>query len=94
MNPIFIAEVLSNSTKNYDRVEKFAAYRTIPTFKEYLLIDQYTAHVEQYSKTQSQKWLFTEYSGLEAQIQLESLPCEISLVDLYEDLEFAPSDQS
>ncbi len=32
-NPCFIAEVLSKSTQNYDRSEKFAAYRTINTFQ-------------------------------------------------------------
>ena len=39
INPCFIAEVLSKSTRNYDRGEKFVAYRTIESFKEYLLID-------------------------------------------------------
>jgi Uma2 family endonuclease len=38
-NPILIAEVLSQSTRSYDKDEKFSAYRTIPSFKEYLLID-------------------------------------------------------
>jgi Uma2 family endonuclease len=37
-NPVMIAEVLSKSTKSYDRDEKFAAYRTIPSFGEYILI--------------------------------------------------------
>ena len=32
INPCFIVEVLSKSTQNYDRSEKFAAYRTIPSF--------------------------------------------------------------
>jgi Uma2 family endonuclease len=49
-NPIFLAKVLSKSTKAYDRDEKFAAYRTITTFQEYLLIDQTQPHVEQYLK--------------------------------------------
>ncbi|MFM6022833.1 MAG: Uma2 family endonuclease, partial [Dolichospermum sp.] len=40
-NPVMIAEVLSKSTKGYDRDEKFAAYRTISNFQEYILIDQY-----------------------------------------------------
>jgi Uma2 family endonuclease len=39
-NPQVVIEVLSQSTKGYDREDKFAAYRTIPTFQEYLLIDQ------------------------------------------------------
>ncbi len=40
INPCFVAEVLSKFTQNYDRGEKFVAYRSIPTFREYLLIDQ------------------------------------------------------
>lgn len=87
MNPILITEVLSKSTKGYDRDEKFAAYRTLPTFQEYLLVDQYIPHVEQYVKTQANKWIFTEYQGLDAKISLESISCEILLADLYSDLE-------
>jgi Uma2 family endonuclease len=87
INPVMIAEVLSKSTKSYDRDEKFAAYRTIPTFREYLLIDQYKLQVEQYSKTESHKWVFTEYNGIESQISLLSIPFEICLADLYESIE-------
>jgi Uma2 family endonuclease len=87
-NPVMIAEVLSKSTKNYDRDEKFSAYRTLSTFQEYLLIDQYTPHVEQYSKTDSHKWIFTEYNDPESSIALLSIPFEIRLADLYESVEF------
>ncbi len=86
-NPVMIAEVLSKSTKSYDRDEKFSAYRTIPTFQEYLLIDQYTRQVEQYSKTDSHKWIFTEYNDIEASISLASIPFEICLADLYDSIE-------
>lgn len=87
-NPVMIAEVLSKSTKSYDKDENFSAYRTIPTFQEYLLIDQYTAHVEQYSKTDSHKWIFTEYDDPESYISLLSIPFEIRLTDIYEGVEF------
>ncbi|APB32766.1 Uncharacterized protein conserved in cyanobacteria [Gloeomargarita lithophora Alchichica-D10] len=87
-NPVMIAEVLSKSTKSYDRDEKFSAYRTIPTLREYLLIDQYTPHVEQYSKTDSHKWIFTESNDLESSISFSSIPFEIRLADLYESVEF------
>lgn len=88
-NPIMIAEVLSKSTKNYDRDEKFLAYRTLSTFQEYLLIDQYKIQVEQYSKTDTFQWIFTEYNDLEARISCCSIPFEIRLGDLYENIEFA-----
>ncbi len=87
-NPLAIAEVLSKSTKSYDRDEKFAAYRAIPTFQEYVLIDQYTPHVEQYTKTNSQTWIFSEYNGLDSSFILTSISVEISLADLYEGIEF------
>lgn len=51
INPCFMAEVLSKSTQEYDQGEKFSAYRTIDSFREYLLVDQYKVHVEHYVKT-------------------------------------------
>jgi Uma2 family endonuclease len=87
-NPLLIAEVLSKSTKAYDRDEKFAAYRSIPSFQEYLLIDQYRLQVEQYSKTAANKWIFSEYSCAGDRLTLTSIPVEISLADLYESIEF------
>jgi len=64
-NPCFTAEVLSKSTQNYDRSEKFAAYRTINAFREYLLVDQYRIHVEHHVKTATNQWLFSEYNDRE-----------------------------
>ncbi|OUC15107.1 MAG: hypothetical protein B0A82_08550 [Alkalinema sp. CACIAM 70d] len=91
MNPIVIAEVLSESTKAYDRDEKFAAYRSIPTFQEYLLIDQYQVHVEHYVKQRENQWLFTEYNNQNDKVILSTVrtdvATEISLADLYENLE-------
>ncbi|BAZ79263.1 Uma2 family endonuclease [Sphaerospermopsis kisseleviana CS-549] len=87
-NPIMIAEVLSKSTKGYDRDEKFAAYRTIPSFQEYILIDQYTMHVEQYIKTDRRKWTFLEYEDSNDILNLASISCEISLVDIYDKVDF------
>lgn len=87
-NPIFIAEILSDSTKSYDRDEKFAAYRTISGFQEYLLIDQYKPHVERYVKQDVNQWLFTEYSDREAQFTLSTVGVEMTLANLYENVEF------
>ncbi|NET33924.1 MAG: Uma2 family endonuclease [Cyanothece sp. SIO1E1] len=88
MNPILIAEILSESSQGYDRGEKFAHYRTIETFQEYLLIDQYSSHVEHYVKQATKQWLFTEYDNLENSFTLASVPVEIALSDLYEAIEF------
>jgi Uma2 family endonuclease len=87
-NPLIIAEVLSKSTKGYDRDEKFAAYRTIPSFQEYILIDQYTMHVEHYIKTDRRKWTFLEYEDSNDILNLASISCEISLADIYDKVDF------
>nr|WP_320014110.1 Uma2 family endonuclease [uncultured Desulfobacter sp.] len=39
-NPVVIMEILSDSTESFDRGDKFAYYRAIPTLKEYILVSQ------------------------------------------------------
>jgi len=87
-NPVIIAEVLSNSTEAYDRSKKFAAYRTIPTFQEYLLIEQYSMHVERYYKTDTNQWIFSEYDGEETILALNTVSFEIALADIYDKVDF------
>ena len=87
-NPLLIVEVLSKSTKNFDKGEKFEFYRTIPSFKEYILIDQTKIHVEQFAKTIDNKWLLSEYEDENAIVQLTNIDFEIQLVDIYNRVEF------
>jgi Uma2 family endonuclease len=88
MNPVFVAEVLSDSTKAYDRTDKFAAYRSIEGFEEYLLIDQAKVSVEHYVKQAENQWLFASYDRLDVQLVLTSLGAQISLADLYSTINF------
>lgn len=88
MNPMFIAEVLSKSTQNYDQGNKFTYYRSIPELKEYVLIDQKQFHLMQYTKTTEGKWLLTEYESENSVLTLSSIKFEISFNDLYEGVNF------
>ncbi|MBE9034668.1 Uma2 family endonuclease [aff. Roholtiella sp. LEGE 12411] len=88
LNPQIIVEVLSKSTKGYDREDKFQDYRTISTFQEYLLIDQTRIHVEQFSKTGKKQWTLREYDEEDEAIALVTVPFEISLQDLYNKVNF------
>lgn len=90
INPCLIAEVLSQSTQNYDRGDKFLAYRTIPTVQEYLLVDQYKIHVEHHRKTGDRQWLMTEYSELSGTLTLVTLDLDLTLADLYDGVELEP----
>ncbi len=87
-NAVAIAEVLSPSTRSYDKDEKFAAYRSLDSFSEYLLIDQATPHVEHYTKTAARTWLFREYDDLDTTIVWQSLEFSLVLADLYDKVDF------
>ncbi|MEA5535867.1 Uma2 family endonuclease [Crocosphaera sp. XPORK-15E] len=93
INPLLIAEVLSKSTQSYDKDEKFAAYRTISSFQEYLLIDQYKIHLEHYLKTEPRQWLFTEYDNPQDIIYLSSINFKFELADLYDKVDFSVTEE-
>ncbi|MCV3215655.1 Uma2 family endonuclease [Plectonema radiosum NIES-515] len=87
LNPILIVEVLSPSTANYDRESKFRMYRSIKSFREYLLIEQDEPFVERYSK-QTQGWLLSEFNDLERSIPLESVGIELAIAEIYRGIVF------
>jgi Uma2 family endonuclease len=94
MNPLLIVEVLSKSTSNYDQSDKFMYYRSIPEFKEYILINQYQYHVMQYVKTDDSKWIFTELQSESDILTLETIDFQIALSDLYEQVNFTQVDEN
>lgn len=83
LNPILIIEVLSPSTQSYDKEGKFAAYRTMPTFAEYVLVSQSQIYGERFIKTGDKTWLFQEYSQEDQQIVLESVEIALDFKDIY-----------
>ncbi|MEZ6130407.1 MAG: Uma2 family endonuclease [Planctomycetaceae bacterium] len=93
-NPIVIFEVLSPSTEAYDRGDKFGQYRTIETFREYLLVCQDRPHVEQFLKQDDGNWLLKEYNGNNAVITIESLGCQLSLADVYAKVDFTKAERT
>ncbi|OBQ35318.1 MAG: hypothetical protein AN487_15890 [Anabaena sp. CRKS33] len=88
LNPCLIVEVLSKSTENHDRTDKFRYYRSIPEFQEYVLINQYEISIEHYKKAEDDAWLFRAYESDQDKIFLGSINLEIPLLDIYEDVNF------
>ena len=88
LNPYLIVEVLSKSTKGYDRTDKFRYYRSIAEFREYVLIDQYEIATEQYTKTDEDSWLFRAYESDADKIVLASVNVEMAITDIYEGVDF------
>jgi Uma2 family endonuclease len=80
-NPLLIVEVLSPSTEDYDRGKKFEMYRTIESFREYLVVHQDRRHVEHFSKQDDGSWVLREYS--EGSIGIVRLGVQIEMSELY-----------
>ena len=87
LNPIVVIEVLSPSTEAYDRGEKFAHYRQLPSLQEYVLVAQDQMRVEHYRR-QEKQWIFTDFQERDEILPLPSFQCELSLQELYERVTF------
>lgn len=83
LNPVLIVQVLSPSTEGYDRGKKFELYRTLGSFREYLLVHQDRRRVEHYSRQDDGGWLLREHSGAGGSVAIDLLAVHIPLSDLY-----------
>ena len=82
LNPSVLMEILSPSTEAYDRGDKFAHYRRLPSLMEYVLIAQDKVRVEHYIR-QDSKWVLTEIDSLGETLYLASIQCKIPLREIY-----------
>lgn len=83
INPTLLVEILSESTEAYDRGNKFLAYQSIESFKEYLLIAQDRPYLTHYLRQSEGHWLRSDIEGLEREITLLTLGESIPLSDIY-----------
>jgi len=83
INPSLIIEVLSKSTKEFDSNEKFEGYRSIPSFKEYVLVWQTIPKVQSWYKEHNGLWRISSVFGSDKSIILYAIDCEIALKDIY-----------
>jgi Uma2 family endonuclease len=92
LNPQVIIEVLSKSTEDYDRLGKFAIYRTIPSFVEYVLINQNRIQIEHFTKQAAKRWSLQDIDAEDRELKLESIPFTISLDEIYRKVNFAQAE--
>ncbi len=88
VNPFVIVEVLSKSTQNYDRGEKFMLYQRLPSLKEYVVVEQHTPLVESWYQIEENTWQKTAAHGVKSSLSLRSLGITLRLEDVYEHITF------
>jgi Uma2 family endonuclease len=84
LNPTLIIEVLSASTEEYNRVEKFAQYRRVESLRGYVLIAQNQCQVEQYVRQPENQWLLTDASDPSAILSLPAIDARLALAEIYD----------
>jgi len=86
-NPRVILEVLSPTTEGYDRGKKFDAYRRLPSFVEYICVAQDSAWILHQQRQDDGTWLLRYVTGLDATLQLTSVPVQVPLAEIYRDVD-------
>lgn len=87
-NPLVIVEVLSKSTRDYDRGFKFESYRLIETLQDYLLIDQERVHVEYFYKLEDGRWVLIETNLPETTLTLQAINFPLPVNRIYQKVDW------
>ena len=87
INPGCIIEILSPSTREYDRGDKFRLYQSQPTLREYILVDSQSVLVEHFTKT-AEGWALQKYDQLSDKLRIGMAGIELSLQDIYGKVRF------
>jgi Uma2 family endonuclease len=88
INPLLIVEVLSRSTRKYDRTDKFDEYKTLPSFREYILIDPNKCWVETRFREAPNLWRDKVYTDMSDIIALKSVGCTLDMALIYKKIVF------
>ena len=85
--PVLVVEVLSSSTAAYDRGNKFADYRMLPSLHEYLLIDVASQRCDLFRKQAADGLWVLHPSRADEAVQLTSIDLTVTPEALWADLE-------
>jgi Uma2 family endonuclease len=88
LNPILIAEVLSDSTRNYDLGGKFDLYRLVPTLREYVTVEHSAIHIITRQRQEDGSWLLRDYTDFGGNLPLSSVSITIPIAEIYRNVSF------
>ena len=83
VDPVLIAEVMSDTTEAADRGRKWLQYKKLAALQYYLLVSQQEARIELFTR-QGDLWIVSEVAGLDGIVALPALKITIALSTVYE----------
>lgn len=84
-HPLLVVEVLSEATAAFDRGDKFAAYRRLPSLGDHAVVDIGARRVECFRRDAADHWVLFEYSG-EQDCEFASIGLTLPLAAVFEDV--------
>jgi Uma2 family endonuclease len=90
LNPVVLVEVLSPSTRGYDRGEKLDRYKEIASLRHILLIEPDEAVVEHWHRTGS-RWELEVLSPPEGVARLSAIGVDVPIAEIYQGFERVPA---
>lgn len=81
-------EILSPSTRSYDRGAKFELYQDVPTIQDYVVVETTIPRVLLYRRVQNDFWTI-RILGLEDEIELTSIGVRFPVAEIYEKTRFS-----
>ena len=86
VNPCIVIEILSQGTRDYDLIEKFADYRKIESMEQIVFVEQYWTEVSSYTRLPNGTWSYINLT--KSGDQLDIVNGKILLADIYNKVKF------
>ena len=91
LDAVVIIEVLSPSTANYDRNEKFDNYKRLDSLRHYLLIEQKQMKVTHHFLDDDKRWQSETFAAPADIVELRAIECQLVLRQIYKRVHFDAS---
>ncbi|RYX83704.1 Uma2 family endonuclease [bacterium] len=87
LNPHILVEILSPSTQSIDQGAKLAAYQTIPSLLDYLIVWPDMVQIEHYARQTETDWRFRRYLNRSQTIEFVAQGLKIPVAEIYRRLD-------
>jgi Uma2 family endonuclease len=87
-SPSALREILSKSTRDYDRLAKFHLYRSIQILKEYILVDSTSISIDSYFRNNDNSWTLIETKEKNTTLFVKTIVTQLLLENIYENVIF------
>ncbi|MFK7936232.1 MAG: Uma2 family endonuclease [Saprospiraceae bacterium] len=88
VHPTIVFEILSPSTKKYDKTTKFFRYQRIPSLMQCIFVAQDEIEVKSFLRHENGQWVQTALDAIDDVLEIPDLQMSISLREIYRNIKF------